>query len=437
MKRNAILLGLLTLGTAANAYAEISNGDFEDWNQTGAIGWTTVDSGIRLRETNQQVRSGNRAAEVTVMTGAQETTDLRQRIQVTAGQTYDFSVWVLHTEGQVAARLYVDGYQGYSLPANTGQWQQLTYRYTASVSQTIEIGLRFYDQPGFDGAEVVYVDQFSPAENAGEAGNPPASGNGIENLSSDYQSAAGLSGYALKTALHQIIQNHSVQSYGDLWTFYYSGDLDSSYEKDGSILDIYSEKPAGADTFSFSPGNDQCGSYRGEGDCYNREHSFPRSWFGGAVSPMNTDVHHIFPTDGYVNSKRSSYPYGEVISAVYTSSNGSKLGAARAGLGYTGTVFEPIDDFKGDIARAYFYMATRYQNVIAGWESQSNFGDAVLDGSRDQVFEDWFLAMLLDWHQQDPVSQKERIRNEAAYLFQGNRNPFVDYPAFAAEIWED
>ncbi len=101
-------------------------------------------------------------------------------------------------------------------------------------------------------------------------------------------------------------------------------------------------------------------TYSGEGSCYNREHAFPRSWFGGAVSPMNTDVHHVFATDGYVNGRRSSYPYGDVASATYTSSNGSKLGAGSSASGYTGTVFEPIDEFKGDFARAYLApMATQ------------------------------------------------------------------------------
>lgn len=255
------------------------------------------------------------------------------------------------------------------------------------------------------------------------------------NLTGYYASADGLTGYALKTELHNIINNHTTQSYSALWDFYLSYGRDSYYENDGSILDIYSEQPGGMDPYTFTAGSDQCGNYSGEGDCYNREHGFPRSWFGGAVAPMNTDIHHIFPTDGYVNSKRSSYPYGEVASASFTSANGSKLGSATGGLGYTGTVFEPIDEFKGDIARAYFYMATRYENVIAGWENQSAYGDASLNGTSNQVFENWLLAMLKSWHVQDPVSQKEIDRNDAAYGFQGNRNPFVDHPELVTEIW--
>ncbi len=437
MKKTTILLsGLLALSLNWSAFAQVSNGDFEDWTSGTPDDWTTIDSGISVSENTSIVYSGSSSAAITVNTTTQGSTDFRQTVSVTSGQTYTFSAWIYHTEGGVSARLYVDGYQNYSTPSTTGQWQQISYSYTASSTTSIEVGLRFYDQSGFDGSEVVYVDLFGPTTSSSSGGSSGgSSGSGLSNLSSYYSDAEGLSGYTLKTALYNIIKNHATQSYSDLWTFYSAYEYDTYYENDGTIIDIYSENPSGSDSYTFSAGSDQCGSYSGEGDCYNREHSFPRSWFGGAVSPMNTDVHHIFPTDGYVNAKRSSYPYGEVGSATYTSDNGSKLGSAASGLGYTGTVFEPIDEFKGDIARAYFYMATRYENVISGWQSNTTYGDAVLDGSSDQVFEDWFLAMLLEWNAQDPVSQKEIDRNEAAYSFQGNRNPFVDYPDFVTEIW--
>jgi endonuclease I len=150
---------------------------------------------------------------------------------------------------------------------------------------------------------------------------------------------------------------------------------------------------------------------------------------------MNSDGHHLFATDGYVNAKRSNWPFGEVSSTTYVSSNGSKLGAASSTLGYNGTVFEPIDEFKGDFARAYFYMATRYENVIANWENNSTSSDAVLDGTNTTVFEPWLLAMLKRWHKEDPVSAKERERNQAVFDFQGNRNPFIDHPEFVGQIW--
>lgn len=250
-----------------------------------------------------------------------------------------------------------------------------------------------------------------------------------------YADAAGKTGFTLKTALYNIIKGHNSRGYTALWSFYSTYELDSYYEYDGSILDIYSERPTGSDPYNFTAVSDQCGNYSGEGDCYNREHSFPRSWFGGSIEPMNSDVHHIFATDGYVNSRRSSYPYGEVGSASYTSSNGSKVGSALSGLGYSGTVFEPIDEFKGDVARAYFYMATRYENVISGWENYSSYGDAILNGTSTTVFESWFLDMLKSWHNADPVSQKEIDRNEAAHDYQDNRNPFVDHPEFVSAIW--
>ncbi|MEM7676895.1 MAG: endonuclease, partial [Myxococcota bacterium] len=258
---------------------------------------------------------------------------------------------------------------------------------------------------------------------------------GATGLTGYYQSANGLSGYELKTALHNIIRGHTVRGYGAIWSFYSTSERDRYFENDGSLIDVYSEAPSTLDPYRYVSTSQQCGNYRSEGDCYNREHAFPRSWFGGAREPMNSDIHHVLASDGYVNGRRSSFPYGEVSSASYTSRNGSRLGVASFNLGYSGTVFEPIDEFKGDIARIYFYMATRYENVIAAWSSNSSFSDAVLDGSRDSVFEPWFLALLKRWHAEDPVSQKELDRNQAAYDYQNNRNPYVDHPELVSLIW--
>ena len=250
-----------------------------------------------------------------------------------------------------------------------------------------------------------------------------------------YDNITAQTGYALKTELHNLINGHSSQGYSALWTFYNNHSLDVYFENDGSILDIYSEKPTSSDSNSFTKVSDQCGNYSGEGDCYNREHSFPKSWFGGTIEPMNSDVHHIYATDGFVNSKRSAFPFGEVATASFTSTNNSKLGSATTSLGYSGTVFEPIDEFKGDLARAYFYMAARYEDVISSWQNNSVYGDAILDGSSNQVFELWQLEMLKRWHTDDPVSQKEIDRNEAGFGHQGNRNPFVDHPEYVENIW--
>ncbi|WP_166424193.1 endonuclease [Paraglaciecola sp. 20A4] len=539
--RKVALIVCTTLFASHTAYANVENGSFENWTAGVPESWTTIDSGISLTQSASQVKSGNSSAAISVNTGSQGSTDFRQSVNVVAGQPYSASVWVRHTEGGVKARLYVNGYRGYSTANLVNQWQQLSYSYTPSASGSIEVGLRFYDGSSFDGSEIVYVDDFEPNSDGGSAPSAcnsnsgsfelvtdnyasetswqitnsqsvvVASGSGYANntgysevlclddasyvftiddsygdgiccnvgmgqyslvfngvtlasgsdfassesssftlgttsggggngggsggLSAYYASAQGLTGYSLKSSLYNIIKGHTSQGYGALWTFYNAHGRDQYYENDGSILDIYSENPSGSESYTYTAVSDQCGNYSGEGNCYNREHSFPRSWFGGAVEPMNSDVHHIFATDGYVNSKRGSYPFGEVGSATFTSSNGSRLGSAGAGSGFTGTVFEPIDEFKGDIARAYFYMATRYQNVIGNWQSNSTSSNAVLDGSSDRVFESWSLNLLKSWHQQDPVSQKELDRNEAAYSHQGNRNPFIDYSQFVSEIW--
>lgn len=237
-----------------------------------------------------------------------------------------------------------------------------------------------------------------------------------------YDDAAGLSGEPLQLALHNIIDDHNSISYSNVWTAFQSTDANGS----GEVWDMYT-----ACNFTFI--SDQCGTYSGECDCYNREHSFPSSWFDDAA-PMYTDLFQLVPTDGYVNGVRGSFPYGETNAPSYTSSNDSKLGPCNF-PGYTGTVFEPADEYKGDFARNYFYMATRYADIIAGWENNDANGDVVLDGSSYPAFESWFLNLIMSWHAGDPVSQKEIDRNNAVYAIQNNRNPFIDHPEYVGLIW--
>jgi endonuclease I len=236
-----------------------------------------------------------------------------------------------------------------------------------------------------------------------------------------YDPAAGKIGTDLQQALHDIIDNHTAVSYNSLWTYFQSTDKKSN----GKVWDMYSDIPGGTPPYQYTFGSDQCGNYSGEGDCYNREHSWPKSWFNDGT-PMYSDMFHLVPTDGYVNGKRNNYPYGEVGTASWTSLNGSKLGNCST-AGYTGIVFEPLDDYKGDFARNYFYMATRYYKEDSGWP-----GSDMVTGSQ---FKPWAKAMLLIWAQQDPVSQKEIDRNNAVYTIQHNRNPFIDHPEYANGIW--
>jgi endonuclease I len=246
-----------------------------------------------------------------------------------------------------------------------------------------------------------------------------------------YTTAEGKTGAELKTALYNIIKNHTVISYDGLWTAFQYTDKKSN----GKVWDMYSDKPGQIPPYEYTFGTNQCGNYNSEGDCYNREHSFPKSWFDDA-SPMYSDLFHLYPTDGYVNNKRGNYIYGEVSSVTWTSQNGSKLGTSAAS-GTTLTVFEPIDEYKGDFARTYFYMATRYENLIANWATNNSEVGAILDGTAYPAYKQWYVTLLLKWHQQDPVSQKEIDRNNVVYSsYQHNRNPFIDHPEYAQLIWE-
>jgi endonuclease I len=198
---------------------------------------------------------------------------------------------------------------------------------------------------------------------------------------------------------------------------------------------MYSDDPTGLDPYEYIPGTNQCGTYNSEADCYNREHSFPQSWFGGGTSAgPGTDYHHIYPTDGYVNGHRANFPFGTVGSASYTSMNGSKLGTSNA-PGISGTVFEPINAYKGDFARAFLYMVTCYQNNMPAWETEDASGDVALDGTTWPSVEPAYLQLMIAWHNADPVSQKEIDRNNAGFGFQGNRNPYVDHPEYVGLVW--
>ena len=149
---------------------------------------------------------------------------------------------------------------------------------------------------------------------------------------------------------------------------------------------------------------------------------------------MKSDAHFITPTDGTVNGMRGDLPHGKVGIATKTSLNGSKVGPAANtsySAGFTGTVFEPIDEFKGDIARMYLYFATRYEDAITTWGKPY----PPFNGTADQVFTDAYKNILLTWNQIDPVSQREKDRNNAIFDRQGNRNPYIDNNDYVTKIW--
>ena len=236
-------------------------------------------------------------------------------------------------------------------------------------------------------------------------------------------------------------------SYDGLWKAYQTTDVypSDSTGKAGKIWDMYSDclfTPTGKGD------GKQCGTYSGVCDCFNREHSLPKSWFK-EKTPAYYDLGHIVPTDGKVNGMRSNNVFGECASGYATWGTG-KLGKAKAvttmnvkgsstiTTTFTGTAFEPADKYKGDFARMYMYMVIRYK------PGNSNSVDLAAAGEGRTMFNsddtnygltDYSIALLMKWHRQDPVSQKEIDRNNGMETTQGNRNPFIDYPCLAEYLW--
>lgn len=266
--------------------------------------------------------------------------------------------------------------------------------------------------------------------------------------SSYYNSINGQKETALRNALYTItLAGPSGMSYDGLWTAYKTTDVypSDSTGKAGKIWDMYSDclfTPTGKGD------GKQCGTYSGVCDCFNREHSLPKSWFS-EKKPAYYDLGHIVPTDGKVNGMRSNNVFGECASGYETWGTG-KLGKAKAvtttnvkgsstiTTTFTGTAFEPADKYKGDFARMYMYMVIRYK------PGNSNSVDLAAAGEGSTMFNsddtnygltDYSIALLMKWHRQDPVSQKEIDRNNGMETTQGNRNPFIDYPCLAEYLW--
>ncbi len=240
-----------------------------------------------------------------------------------------------------------------------------------------------------------------------------------------YNSAEGLTGTPLKSALHDIIDDHLAKPYGTIDVYFPTLDA----KPNGKVWDIYSYVFTGLQPYEYTFGTHECDAglnYNSEGDCFNKEHIWPQSKYNQQM-PMRSDLHQLVPTDGWVNNKRAAYPFGDVSNVSWTSDNGSLLGTSQTYTGYTDKVFEPIDSFKGDVARMIFYMVTRYHGESSNWTDweMANGGDLTDDA----------IALLRAWHTADPVSQKEADRNNAIYNIQSNRNPFVDYPFLVDCIW--
>ena len=230
----------------------------------------------------------------------------------------------------------------------------------------------------------------------------------------------------LKTAAKQCVQAHTMLNYSNLPNYWQYSDVYPELT-DGMKRwwDMYSDA-----VYLIRPG--QTGTQSFSANSMQREHAVPKSWWkkNGSVeyTPAYSDMWNLYPSDGAANQAKLNYPFGETRTTTFD--NGvTKVGAPKAGYGGGSShVFEPADEYKGDFARAIFYMATVYDDLtwVYDYMFVSNTYPSLVP---------WAVNMLLQWSRQDPVSQKEIDRNDYVEQYQGNRNPFVDFPNLAEYIW--
>jgi len=223
-----------------------------------------------------------------------------------------------------------------------------------------------------------------------------------------YDSAEGLQGTQLKSALHNIIDDHDEYSYNDLRDFILKNS-DEDPNNSNNVILLYTGR------------SQSKGSFGGGANDWNREHVWAKSHGGfGNNPPAGTDAHHIRPTDASVNSSRGNKDFAM----------GGQEHSEAAGNYYTTYTWEPRDEVKGDVARMIFYMAVRYEG--GSGEPNLEVVDAV---NTNPDPEHGKLSDLLVWNIQDPPDAFEINRNNVIYGYQENRNPFIDYPEYVNAIW--
>ncbi|WP_296619211.1 endonuclease [Marivirga sp.] len=237
-----------------------------------------------------------------------------------------------------------------------------------------------------------------------------------------YDGANGKTGSQLKAALNDIISGHTTYPYSssstDVWDILKDADKDPN--NPANVIGIYS---------GFSM--DAAAEYN-NGDGWNREHVWAKSRGDfGTMEGAGTDCHHLAVADISTNSARGNmnFSYGDTY---YTDTQGFYSGSTLSKISSTEDVWEPRDEVKGDVARMLFYMATRYEGENG--EIDLELTETLLSGTDKSPYHGK-LSVLLEWHQQDPVSAAEIQRNDIIYSYQNNRNPFIDHPEYVCEIY--
>ncbi|MGM9825683.1 MAG: endonuclease I family protein [Paludibacteraceae bacterium] len=240
-----------------------------------------------------------------------------------------------------------------------------------------------------------------------------------------YDAIDGKQDSVLKSTLGQIIRPHTAIPYGSgaesTWGVFYYSDQD----EEGYCMDMYCD--------SWKKFTSVGAVVSG---C-NIEHSFAKSWWGGTKNDAYKDCYHLNPSNSTANSSRSNYPLGVPTKDLKDQSVTGSLKVGRATYeGETFYVFEPKDEYKGDFARAYFYMVTCYGDELTWRLDNKDVGSKYAMRNDSYLeFRDWEIEVLITWHRQDPVSEKETKRMDAVSDFQHNRNPYIDYPELAEYIW--
>jgi len=222
---------------------------------------------------------------------------------------------------------------------------------------------------------------------------------------------------ALKTAIHDYCAPMKELDYGSGPGFTWEGFFSTDRRADSTVIDMYSNTVRKQVDFSAVSG-------------MHIEHSFPKSWWGAYPNGAYKDLFHLYPADASANESKNNLPLGEVTGTPGFNNGVTKVGKNGFETAYTDNCFEPADEYKGDFARSYFYIASVYEHLASLIQSPM-----VTNGSTYPFWKPWAIDLLLKWNKQDPVSPKELARIEAVYAIQGNRNPFIDYPDLADYIW--
>lgn len=233
-----------------------------------------------------------------------------------------------------------------------------------------------------------------------------------------YSSLKGKKGAELKTAIHDIIKKANVLEYGsgnrNTWWGFWSTDRDER----GYFIDRYSSESEWVKSTSQGAA----------GAGMNIEHSFPKSWWGGAKNQAYKDLYNLMPCESRINSTKSNYPMGIVVSG--DKGNGwTKVGKGTDGKWY----WEPADPWKGDFARGYMYMATAYQDY--NWSG--NQAPQILQQGAYPTLKEWAYKLYIQWAKADKPNALEIKRNNDVAKIQGNRNPYVDFPNLMEYVWGD